>query len=66
MRPEIANLVVDTIYKELQNYPNVYKYPSVIGVTKNLFFISHTELEKFVMFISSAYIYIIKFIFNGL
>lgn len=46
MRPEIAALVKDTIYDELENAPKVYQYPPVMGVTKNLYFISHSELEK--------------------
>jgi hypothetical protein len=52
MRPEIANLVAGTIYDELDNDPSVTTYPKVMGVTKNLYFISHTELEKSVNLIS--------------
>lgn len=46
MRPEIADLVVGTIYDELNNDPTVLRYPPVMGVKKNLFFITHTEMEK--------------------
>jgi len=50
MRPEIADLVVGTVYEELDNHPSVSVYPAVKGVNKNLFFISHNELEKSVCF----------------
>ncbi|KAG4074868.1 hypothetical protein HA402_009293 [Bradysia odoriphaga] len=46
MRPEIANLVVDTIYTELYNAPSVSNYPPVAGITSNLFFINHNENES--------------------
>ncbi|CAL8143346.1 unnamed protein product [Orchesella dallaii] len=45
MRPEIADLIVGPIYKELFNHPKVLEYPSVKGVTKNLFFLTHSQLE---------------------
>lgn len=46
MRPEIANLVVDTIYPQLYNAPSVQNYPPVVGISYNLFFITHNESES--------------------
>jgi len=46
MRPEIANLVVGTIYSELNNHPTVEDYPDVKGMDRNLFFIDHQQHEK--------------------
>lgn len=51
MRPEIANLVVDTIYPELHNAPSVHNYPPVAGIKHNLFFITHNEAESAVSFL---------------
>ena len=45
MKPNIADLVVGTIYEKLDNHSNVLNYPPVLGVAKNLFFVSHEELE---------------------
>ncbi|CAL8088270.1 unnamed protein product [Orchesella dallaii] len=45
MRPDIADLVVGSIYDELLNHDSVKLYPDVKGVTKNVFFITHTEME---------------------
>ncbi|CAL8143340.1 unnamed protein product [Orchesella dallaii] len=45
MRPEIADLIVGPIYEQLFNHPKVHLYPSVKGVTKNLFFLTHSQLE---------------------
>ncbi|XP_077298497.1 NFX1-type zinc finger-containing protein 1-like [Arctopsyche grandis] len=46
MRPEIANLITPSIYPVLENHPSVLDYPSVKGVAKNLFFISHNIPEE--------------------
>ncbi len=46
MRPEIAELVHPHIYPTLHNHESVLKYPKVDGIRKNLYFISHNELEK--------------------
>jgi len=46
MKPNIADLVVGTIYEKLENHSSVYEHPPVLGVTKNLFFLSHKEFEK--------------------
>ncbi|KAF5286004.1 hypothetical protein FQR65_LT13001 [Abscondita terminalis] len=41
MRPEIASLIVPAIYPTLENHPSVHKFPSIVGVVKNLYFIDH-------------------------
>ena len=46
MRPEIADLVRHHIYDELHDHSIVQSYPKVKGVSSNLFFIQHKELEK--------------------
>ena len=46
MRPDIANLVRPHIYKTLHDHPSVFKYESIKGVAKNLFFITHEYLEE--------------------
>lgn len=46
MRTEIANLIRPMIYKDLIDNENVHRYPNVIGMEKNLFFIDHTNLES--------------------
>ncbi len=48
MRPEICELLVPTIYETLENHESVLKYPTVDGVAKSLFFVSHTEPEDLV------------------
>lgn len=48
MRPEISDLIRGTIYEELVNHESVSDpelYPDVKGVTKNVFFVTHSELE---------------------
>lgn len=50
MRPDIADLVVGSIYEELLNHDSVKMHPDVMGVTKNVFFITHTEQESSVSF----------------
>lgn len=46
MRPEIANLIRPTIYKELFDHESVLTYPDVKGMAKNLFFIDHNYPES--------------------
>ena len=46
MRPEIARLVCPHVYKKLLNHGSVQKYPDVQGISKNLFFVSHTQPES--------------------
>ncbi|XP_034243136.1 NFX1-type zinc finger-containing protein 1-like [Thrips palmi] len=46
MRPEIARLISPSIYPNLINHPSVRNFPSVRGVTKNVFFLNHTRREE--------------------
>jgi len=46
MRPEISKLVHPAIYDKLIDAENVKTYDNVKGISKNLFFISHTSPEK--------------------
>ncbi|KAI9558322.1 hypothetical protein GHT06_015075 [Daphnia sinensis] len=45
MRPEIARLIVPAIYPTLENHSSVLEYPTIRGLTSNIFFLTHTELE---------------------
>ena len=46
MRPEISKLVHPAIYNSLIDAEDVKTYENVKGISKNLFFISHTSPEK--------------------
>lgn len=46
MRPEVARLIVPAIYPYLKNHETVLRYSDVPGMTKNVFFLAHKELEK--------------------
>ncbi|XP_060076919.1 NFX1-type zinc finger-containing protein 1-like [Ylistrum balloti] len=46
MRPEISTLVRD-IYPVLEDNENVFKYDHVMGIEKDVFFISHNSQEDF-------------------
>ena len=46
MRPEVARLIVPAIYPSLKNHPSVLQYPDVRGMVSNVFFLTHTQLEK--------------------
>lgn len=45
MRPEVARLIVPAIYPTLENHASVERYNNVPGMVKNVFFLSHSELE---------------------
>lgn len=60
MRPEIANLIRPIIYKELLDDEGVKKYPDVIGMAKNLYFIDHTEPESGVSMTSNRIVCVIQ------
>ena len=45
MRPEIARLIVPSIYPTLENHASVLDYPGVRGMASNVFFLAHTEQE---------------------
>lgn len=46
MRPEVARLIVPSIYPCLKNHESVLKYANVPGMAENVFFLTHTYLEK--------------------
>ncbi|KAG0721344.1 NFX1-type zinc finger-containing protein 1 [Chionoecetes opilio] len=46
MRPSISSLLVPSIYPTLKDHPSVHKYPPVLGIVPNIFFIAHQELER--------------------
>lgn len=45
MRPEIAR-IMNHIYEDLEDYPDVAKYPNVTGVGSNVFFFDHQFKEE--------------------
>ncbi|XP_045618372.1 NFX1-type zinc finger-containing protein 1 [Procambarus clarkii] len=46
MRPSISKLLVPSIYPNLKDHPSVNDYPSITGMSKNVFFISHDIPER--------------------
>ncbi|XP_043575226.1 NFX1-type zinc finger-containing protein 1-like isoform X1 [Chiloscyllium plagiosum] len=46
MRPEIAGLITPHIYEKLENSASVNLYERIKGVSTNLYFINHQELEN--------------------
>ena len=46
MRPEVARLIVPSIYPTLDNHESVLQYPEVRGMDKSVFFLAHNEMEK--------------------
>ena len=46
MRPEVAGLIVPSIYPTLENHSSVLEYPNILGMEENVFFLEHTEREK--------------------
>lgn len=45
MRCAISRLITPAIYSTLYDGDNVYTYPPIRGVTKSVYFITHTEYE---------------------
>ncbi len=45
MRPEIAR-IMNFIYNDLDDYPEVTKYPKVRGLSSNVFFFDHKFKEE--------------------
>ena len=45
MRPEVARLIVPSIYPHLENHESVLKYPNIKGVNDSVFFLEHSERE---------------------
>lgn len=46
MRPEISNLIRNTLYPDLQDHRNVSEYPDVVVMRKNVFWLDHTHPEE--------------------
>ncbi|CAG0923232.1 unnamed protein product [Notodromas monacha] len=46
MRPEISNLIKFNIYEDLQDHESVSSYDDILGVDKNVFFVSHNIPEE--------------------
>lgn len=46
MRPEIARLIVPSIYAELENHATVLQFGKIRGVLNSLFFITHNHPEE--------------------
>jgi superfamily I DNA and/or RNA helicase len=46
MRPDVARLIVPSIYPHLENHQSVTRYWDVPGMAENVFFLSHLEREK--------------------
>lgn len=61
MRPEFMKFLTPHIYDDLKCAEKVYKYPDVSGLEKNLYFITHTELENTVC-IYNLYLFIRRII----
>jgi len=47
MRPEIAELIVPHIYKDLQNADSVCEFENIYGILGNVFFIDHSFEEDY-------------------
>lgn len=45
MRPEISNLVRNTLYPELQDHPLTKEYPDVVAMRQNMFWLDHSHPE---------------------
>lgn len=46
MRMEISKLLCPHIYERLVDHPSVQRYPNVLGMEKNVFWLSHSEPEN--------------------
>ncbi|CAG0916690.1 unnamed protein product [Notodromas monacha] len=46
MRPEISNLIKLNVYEDLQDHESVTQYADVLGVAKNVFFVTHNFPEE--------------------
>ena len=46
MRPEVAELIVPSIYPELMNHSSVLQYETIRGMLKSVFFITHNHPEE--------------------
>jgi len=48
MRPHIADLLRLNIYEHLKDHESVHEYEDIVGVAKNVFFVTHTHHEDHV------------------
>ncbi|ELU13047.1 hypothetical protein CAPTEDRAFT_103161, partial [Capitella teleta] len=46
MRPEIAQLITPHIYKQLYNHPSVFDRDNILGISGNVLFVDHQEMES--------------------
>ncbi|KAK7024594.1 NFX1-type zinc finger-containing protein 1, partial [Halocaridina rubra] len=46
MRPSISKMLVPSVYPALKDHPCVEEFPSIRGITKNVFFINHDNPER--------------------
>lgn len=46
MRPEVAELIVPSIYPDLMNHSTVLQYETIRGMLKSVFFITHSHPEE--------------------
>ena len=46
MRPEVARLIVPSIYEKLKNHESVLDYPHIKGMTRSVFFLTHSRMES--------------------
>nr|CAD7410641.1 unnamed protein product [Timema cristinae] len=46
MRPDIAKLIVPTIYPELFNHESVLGFDNIMGISKSVFFVTHNHYEE--------------------
>lgn len=46
MRPEISMLIRETIYPRLKDHKTITKLPDVVGMRKNVFWLSHSNPEE--------------------
>ncbi|KAI9554746.1 hypothetical protein GHT06_020022 [Daphnia sinensis] len=45
MRPEVARLIVPSVYKNLENHESVLQHPAVPSMTRSVFFLDHDHPE---------------------
>jgi len=45
MRPEVSSIITPAIYPNLLDHISVLNRPHIRGVTKDIFFINHTNFE---------------------
>jgi hypothetical protein len=46
MRPEFSSLLRPSIYRTLNDHPSTFGRPNIQGLSSNLFFLNHSELEQ--------------------